>query len=91
MSRTSAIFVAYNLQKEYFEVYTAADGPSGLEMALELKPDIILLDVMMPGMDGVEVCSEIRLHHEMDATLVAFLTARGEDYSQIAAFGVGGR
>lgn len=82
-------FVAYNLRKERFEVFTATNGRAGLEMAFEIKPDVIILDVMMPGMDGMEVCSEIRLHREMDDTLIAFLTARSEDYSQIAGFNVG--
>jgi two-component system alkaline phosphatase synthesis response regulator PhoP len=82
-------FLSYNLRREHFEVHTASDGVEGLQMALHLRPDIVLLDVMMPGMDGVEVCAELRRHPEMHSVLIVFLTARGEDYSQIAAFQVG--
>jgi len=76
-------FLRYNLEKESFTVYSASDGPSGLEEAKKQQPDLILLDVMMPGMDGIEVCSELRRDENFENTIIAFLTARNEDYSQI--------
>ncbi len=83
-------FLSYNLRKEGFEVVTAADGEEALEVARREKPDIILLDIMMPHLDGVEVCRTLRQEAEFKDTLIAFLTARNEDYSQIAALDVGG-
>ncbi len=82
--------LAYNLRKEGFQVTTANNGEEGLKKAAEVKPDLIILDIMMPQMDGVEVCRHIRSRKEFDNTLIAFLTAREEDYSQIAALDVGG-
>ncbi len=82
--------LAYNLRKEGFQVTTANNGEEGLKKAEEVKPDLIILDIMMPQMDGVEVCRNIRGRKEFDNTLIAFLTAREEDYSQIAALDVGG-
>jgi two-component system alkaline phosphatase synthesis response regulator PhoP len=81
--------LAYNLAKEGFTVHTASNGREGLALAKELVPDVILLDVMMPEMDGVEACTEIRNDRTLDHSVVAFLTARGEDYSQIAGFEAG--
>ena len=81
--------LAYNLAKEGFTVHTASNGREGLALAKEIVPDVILLDVMMPEMDGVEACTEIRNDHTLDHSVVAFLTARGEDYSQIAGFEAG--
>lgn len=83
-------FLSYALTKEGYEVFTAGDGESGVQVALEKKPHLILLDVMMPKMDGIATCEEIRRHEELNATIIAFLTARGEDYSQIAGFDAGG-
>lgn len=82
--------LAYNLRKEGFQVTTANNGEEGLNKAEEVKPDLIILDIMMPQMDGVEVCRQIRSRKGFDNTLIAFLTAREEDYSQIAALDVGG-
>ncbi len=82
-------FVGYNLRKEGYEVYTAANGRDGVEKALEIIPHLILLDVMMPEMDGIETCREIRKHDNLQNTIIAFLSARGEDYSQIAGFEAG--
>lgn len=82
-------FVGYNLRKEGYEVYTAANGRDGVKKALEINPHLILLDVMMPEMDGIETCREIRQHDSLAHTIVAFLSARGEDYSQIAGFDAG--
>ena len=81
--------LAYNLAKEGFIVHTAANGREGLVLAKQTVPDVILLDVMMPEMDGVEACTEIRNDRTLDHSVVAFLTARGEDYSQIAGFEAG--
>lgn len=83
-------FVKYNLQKEGFNVSIAENGRAGLEEAKRVKPDLIILDIMMPEMDGVEVCRQLRSESLFDNTVVAFLTARDEDYSQIAALDVGG-
>ena len=81
--------LAYNLAKEGFTVHTAGNGREGVARAKEVVPDVILLDVMMPEMDGVEACTEIRNDRTLDHSVVAFLTARGEDYSQIAGFEAG--
>lgn len=83
-------FVSYNLKKESFQVVTAANGKQAIEMAESGTPNLILLDIMMPEMDGVEVCRYLRSRKEFDSTIIAFLTARNEDYSQIAALDVGG-
>ncbi|MDF1571647.1 MAG: response regulator transcription factor [Bacteroidales bacterium] len=83
-------FLSYNLKNEGFEIHTANNGADALRLAAEVKPHLVLLDVMMPEMDGIETCEEIRKIPELENTLVAFLTARGEDYSQIAGFEAGG-
>lgn len=82
-------FVSYNLKREGFEVLTARNGEDGIELAKAEKPHLILLDVMMPGMDGIETCNAIRENEELSGVLVAMLTARGEDYSQVAGFDAG--
>lgn len=81
--------VQYNLEKEGFSVYTANDGKEAIEIAERVVPDLILLDVMMPEMDGMETCVQLRENPKLDKSVVAFLTARGEDYSQIAGFEAG--
>ncbi len=83
-------FLSYTLRKEGYEVYTATDGRQAVEVALDVLPHLILLDVMMPEMDGIATCEELRRHEELQHTIIAFLTARGEDYSQIAGFEAGG-
>lgn len=83
-------FLEYNLKKEGYRVFTASDGEEGVALAEKEKPDLIILDIMMPKMDGVEVCRALRSKPMFDKTLIAFLTAREEDYSQIAALDVGG-
>ena len=83
-------FVSYNLRREDFNVYIANNGQDAIKLAEEIHPHLILLDVMMPGMDGIETCEEIRKHEKLKNILIAFLTARGEDYSQIAGFDAGG-
>lgn len=82
-------FISYNLIREGYHVYTATNGKEAVAKAREVVPHLILLDVMMPEMDGIETCQEIRKQDELKNTLIAFLTARGEDYSQIAGFEAG--
>lgn len=82
-------FVTYNLKKEGFDVSSANNGEDGLKQARKIIPHLILLDVMMPGMDGIETCDQIRSSPGLENTLIAFLTARGEDYSQVAGFDAG--
>lgn len=79
----------YNLEKEGFDVRTASNGVKCLKVASEFIPDLILLDVMMPEMDGVEACVELRKNTDLQNTVICFLTARSEDYSQIAAYDSG--
>ena len=83
-------FISYNLKREGFSVYTALDGKTALESAQKNIPHLILLDIMMPGMDGIETCEKLRSLPYLENTLIVFLTARGEDYSQIAGFEAGG-
>ena len=82
-------FLGYNLQKEGYTIYKAMNGADAISLAGKVLPHLILLDVMMPEMDGIETCSEIRKNKLLDNTLIVFLTARGEDYSQIAGFDAG--
>ncbi|GAB2482780.1 MAG: response regulator transcription factor [Cytophagales bacterium] len=79
----------YNLQKEGYEVATAEDGIKAVKTAVKFQPDVILLDIMMPGQDGVETCLQIRQIPELKNAFVIFLTARMEEYSEVAAFDVG--
>jgi len=83
-------FLSYNLRNEGFKLQTASNGREAVALAKEIKPHLVLMDVMMPDMDGIAACEEIRSIKELENTLVAFLTARGEDYSQIAGFEAGG-
>lgn len=80
----------YNLKKEGYDVATAGNGEEGIKQAEEFQPDLIILDIMMPVMDGVEVCRQLRAKPEFKNTIITFLTAREEDYSQIAALDTGG-
>jgi len=82
-------FLSYNLKKAGFNVFTANNGREGLKLAKQYIPHLIILDVMMPEMDGIETCEEIRKQPILNNTVVAFLTARSEDYSQIAGFEAG--
>ncbi len=81
--------VGYNLSNEGYQVITAENGVVGVEEARKHKPHLIILDVMMPEMDGIEACEKIRSIPELSETVIAFLTARGEDYSQVAGFDAG--
>ena len=83
------VLLKYNLEKENFLVQTASNGREGIEVAKDFMPDIIVLDVMMPEMDGIETCLELRKIPALKNVLITFLTARGEDYSQIAGFDSG--
>jgi len=79
----------YNLEKSGYEVKTAIDGMKAVDIARKFIPDLVLLDIMMPKMDGVETCRMIRELPELQKTFVVFLTARSEEYSEVAAFDVG--
>ena len=83
-------FLRYNLEKEQFVVFSAGDGITGFQIAKKEMPDLIILDIMMPKMNGVELCRLIRADDNLKNTLITFLTAREEEYSQIAALDVGG-
>jgi two-component system, OmpR family, alkaline phosphatase synthesis response regulator PhoP len=82
-------FLSYNLKKEGYTIFTAGNGKEAIDVARLHLPHLILLDVMMPEMDGIEACREIRNIPELSDTIIVFLTARGEDYSQIAGFDAG--
>lgn len=82
-------FVGYNLRREEFEVYTASNGREALEVATQVEPHLILLDMMMPEMDGIETCRRLREIPSLAKTMVVFLTARAEDESQLEGFEVG--
>lgn len=82
-------FLTYNLKKEGYIVNTALDGEEGLQKIKQVNPDLVILDIMMPKMDGVEVCRQLREDESNEEMIIVFLTARNEDYSQIAGFEVG--
>ena len=82
-------FISYNLEKEGYTVFTAQNGVEAIQQAEKNQPHLIILDVMMPEMDGIAACEEIRKIPALNNTVIAFLTARGEDYSQIAGFEAG--
>lgn len=82
-------FLQYNLERNGFTVFVTTNGKDAIKMAIQEKPDVILLDIMMPEVDGIVVCSDLRERPDFNDTIIAFLTARGEDYSQIAGFEVG--
>ena len=82
-------FISYNLQKEGYTVFTAKNGVEAIKVAEKEIPNLIILDVMMPEMDGMAACEEMRKMPSLNRTVIAFLTARGEDYSQIAGFEAG--
>ena len=82
-------FLSYNLEKEGYQVSTALNGVLALDIAKKIKPDLIILDVMMPEMDGISTCSELRKIPETQNSLILFLTARSEEYSELAGFNAG--
>ena len=79
----------YNLSNEGYNVSTAADGKSAIKMAYNISPSLIIMDVMMPNMDGIEACEKLRSDEKFNDTIIMFLTARGEDYSHVAAYDAG--
>ncbi len=81
--------LAYNLNQEGYNVETAVNGEKALKVAKKIKPQLIILDVMMPIMDGIEACEHMRKEKSLENTVIAFLTARGEDYSMVAGFEAG--
>ncbi|SEK73182.1 response regulator transcription factor [Parapedobacter koreensis] len=81
--------IAYNLKREGYQVYTASNGQEAVTTAKKIMPDLIILDVMMPKMDGIEACRIMRAMPEFKSTFMVFLTARSEEYSEIAGFNVG--
>jgi two-component system alkaline phosphatase synthesis response regulator PhoP len=82
-------FMEYNLKKENYQISKAVNGKEAIDQAKKEHPDLIILDIMMPEMDGIEVCRTLREMPDFKNTLITFLTARNEDYSQIAGFDVG--
>lgn len=81
--------IEYNLKKEGYQVFTASNGQEGVSEAKRSHPDLIILDIMMPKMDGIEACRILRTMNEFKNTFMVFLTARSEEYSEIAGFNVG--
>lgn len=81
--------IGYNLSAEGYQIITAETGVEGVKKAKKEKPHLIILDVMMPEMDGIEACEQIRKTSDLSNTIITFLTARGEDYSQVAGFDAG--
>lgn len=79
----------YNLSSEGYNVLTANDGLSAISKAKEIIPNLIIIDIMMPNMDGIEACEKLRADQKFNDTIIMFLTARGEDYSHVAAYEVG--
>lgn len=81
--------IKYNLSSEGYQIFTAKNGLKAISEAKKQTPHLIILDVMMPEMDGIEACEQLRLIPELTDTIITFLTARGEDYSQVAGFEAG--
>jgi len=81
--------VGYNLSSEGYKLFTAENGAQALKIAKKEKPHLIILDVMMPEMDGIEACEKLRAIPDLSESIITFLTARGEDYSQMAGFDAG--
>ena len=79
----------YNLSNEGYNVSTAADGKSAIKLAYNISPNMIIMDIMMPRMDGIEACEKLRSDEKFNDTIIMFLTARGEDYSHVAAYDAG--
>jgi len=81
--------LTYNLNKEGYQVFSASNGKEALVQASKIIPHLIILDVMMPVMDGIEACENLRKDSRFEDTIIMFLSARSEDYSHVAAFDVG--
>ena len=84
------LLLKYNLESEGYIVKTASSGKEGLDIAFEYNPDLILIDIMMPEIDGIETCRKLREIEKFQSTFILFLTARVEEYSEVAAFDAGG-
>ena len=84
-----AEFLSYNLRREGYQVHLVSNGKDAIQAVSEISPHLILLDVMMPGMDGIETCEKLREDPRNEDILIVFLTARSEDYSQLAGFNAG--
>jgi two-component system alkaline phosphatase synthesis response regulator PhoP len=82
-------FIEYNLKKEGYEVFLANNGVEAIEEAKRIKPDLILMDVMMPQMDGIQACQQIKANPSLNKIFIVFLTARAEEYSELAGFDAG--
>jgi two-component system, OmpR family, alkaline phosphatase synthesis response regulator PhoP len=82
-------FLEYNFTANGYDVFTATNGKDAIDIAIDKKPDVIILDIMMSGMDGIQVCEKLREIKQTGNSLILFFTARGEDYSQIAGFDAG--
>jgi len=83
-------FLSYNLKKDGYQVYSASNGKDAIKLAERIVPHLIVLDVMMPNIDGIETCELLREIPALKHTIIIFLTARSEDYSEIAGFKAGG-
>lgn len=83
-------FLEYNLSKEGYDIETAYNGEEGYNKAVSFDPDLILMDIMMPIMDGIELCEKLRGEDQFKNTIIAFLTARSESFTQISALDTGG-
>ncbi len=81
--------VGYNLKREGYQIIEAKNGEEGLELAIKERPHLIILDIMMPKMDGIQMCEKVREINDLKDTLITFFTARGEDFSKLAGFDVG--
>ena len=84
------LLLKYNLESEGYIVKTASSGKEGLDIASKYNPDLILIDIMMPEIDGIETCRKLREIEKFQSTFILFLTARVEEYSEVAAFDAGG-
>lgn len=83
-------FISYNLQQQHYDVFTSTNGKDALKTARQERPDLIILDIMMPEMDGIEVCKRLRSDENFNGTIIAFLTARHEDFIHTNSLDVGG-
>jgi two-component system alkaline phosphatase synthesis response regulator PhoP len=83
-------FVGYNIRKEGYTLFTSTNGREAIQIAQKILPHLVILDIMMPGIDGIETCMEMRKIDALKGTLIAFLTARSEDFSQISGLDAGG-
>ena len=81
--------ISYNLKKENYKVFFCYNGTDSIKIAEKEKPDLIILDIMMPGMDGIQVCEKLRSKNKFNNTIIMFLSARGEDFTHIAAYDAG--